>query len=515
MVSYRGRHRRFRTLLTAALVLPCLSHPCRRSEAQPSKLPAGLTHELAIDVRVAGVKGDGVTNDSPGLSALIAAHPKATFYFPTGTYVLHNPEINRPGLKLEGFSGTIRMAADARFACDNATAHAGQCIWVTDSRGASFENLSITYLDAAALPLPRRVAASNALLVENSRDLRFSNTTVFAATGSGIWNSNDIGIVFDGHTVIRNTSADGIHFENVGQGSISNLATTNTGDDALAVTNIQQDGPNCGFKANRVTIENSRARGIATAGACDASFTGIEIDGTANTAIAVTQDREIHSRRSSNVLVSGATVRRAGRLHREAGTDNCVEVASSTQVVIQQVNCQDSAGDGVMIYGHADNVTVQDVRVISSGNNGFQTAENASNVNFLRDHAQDSGQNGFDIEVSDRVDLEDCTTEDSSSYGFYHSRSSAITEKDLTASNAAKHDPNHRAWWAENLTGFISVDGLAVADAQDICTGFTIGDYANSGAVTLKRIEFRLSHGTYSMQPGPSSHYFRQTHGPR
>jgi hypothetical protein len=63
-----------------------------------------LADPTVINMKGAGAKGDGVTDDSAAIQAAIDAAPDNTkFYFPAGTYRLHNIDItNRSQLQFEG-----------------------------------------------------------------------------------------------------------------------------------------------------------------------------------------------------------------------------------------------------------------------------------------------------------------------------------------------------------------------------------------------------------------------------
>jgi Pectate lyase superfamily protein/Right handed beta helix region len=454
-----------------------------------------------INVLSRGAKGDGLTNDSPAIQRLISRNRTTSLYFPPGTYILHNRGNNNPGLTFRGFSGTIRMAKGAEFACDTVDATAGQCVWIIDSRAVTLDQVTITYRDFAKLPVPRNAAIANALLIENSSNITLVNTTILGSTGSGIWNTDSDRITYAGKTSISNTSADGIHFENVGGSSLSDLYTEETGDDALGVTNIAKTNPKCGLKAIGIHIHNSHSRGIATAGGCNASFENIVVDGTANSGIAATQDNFIGSRASMHITFSQAEIKGAGAIDGIRGDAHCIDIGGSQFVAVSNVTCSGLKEGGAFIYGNASNVIVQNVTLSGPLGNGFQSS-NASYVSLLNDRVTYTSGNGFDIEVTSHATLHDCRTDDAGGYGFFHSRSSDVTETSLTSRNSAsKIGGNNRAWWAEYMRGPIAVDGLTVIDDQRRATGYVVGDYANpEHSVILNNIAFQLAHGMQSIE---------------
>ena len=256
------------SLQPAQCLPPTLTQP-----AALASTPVTLTVPAnAINVLANGATGDGQTNDTPALQAIVNKNPSGFIYFPAGQYVLHNADENTPGLLFQGFEGVAYVANGARFLCDNATSSAGQCIDIVDSSNATFDNFRVGYVDESQLPLARNEAISNGILVVGSTNLTFNNTTVEASTGSGIWTTGSTFLNFLNGTSVSNTAADGIHFENVGNSVLNGFASHNTGDDAIGATNIATSGINCGMDASNIQIFQSHSRGIAAAGSCGYSF---------------------------------------------------------------------------------------------------------------------------------------------------------------------------------------------------------------------------------------------------
>lgn len=468
--------------------------------------PIAFSQSYGTDVQAAGIKADGSTNDTPALQKLINSNLSGTFYFAPGTYKLHNSGVNTPGLELSGFSGSIIMAKGASFACDTASTNSGQCIWVVSSNGASFQNLTITYTNAGSLPLARTSSTGNALLVENSSNISFLNTTIVGSSGSGIWNTNSTNISYNGTTTISNTTADGLHFENVGSGTVANLITNLTGDDALGVTNIAASNPNCGLTVASAQITNSRSRGIAAVGACTAVFTNVVINGTANSALAANQDTTISSRVTSNITFNNVVASNVGTVSSTIGGNKyCIDIGASNYVTAFNVTCNGSKDDGVFVYANANNAVVQDVVLNTPGNNGFQTG-GATNVSFIDDQAIGAVNNGFDIESGTNVTLRNCQARNSGGYGFYHSRSSNVTESGIVSQDSATTGASHRAWWAESMSGPINVSGLTVVDDRSAAEGYILGDYNLGGhALVVNSLVFQIAHGSGTVQKNDSS----------
>jgi hypothetical protein len=318
-------------------VPPTITQPAPIASTPVSlTLPAAST----INVLLNGAAGDGHTNDSPALQSIVDNNPNAVIYFPLGHYVLDNPAIHQSGLVFSGFHGTAIMANGASFLCDTATTSAGQCIYIVNSSGATFDNFQVGYLDEQNLPLSRSQAVSNAILVEASNALNFGNTTVTASTGSGIWVTGSTNISFLGGTSVANTAADGLHFENVGNATLVGYTSRNTGDDGLAASNISTSNTNCGLNATNMQIYQSKSRGIAVAGACGSTFSNFYIANTANSGLGIGQDPTINSLVPENSTFSGGTVVNAGQYPSViSGLKDCIDIALSNTTSVSNVEC--------------------------------------------------------------------------------------------------------------------------------------------------------------------------------
>jgi Pectate lyase superfamily protein len=459
-------------------------------------LPTATT----INVLLNGAAGDGQTNDSPALQSVVNNNPNAVIYFPIGDYVLDNPSPNQPGLLFSGFQGTAIMANGARFLCDTATTSAGHCIRIINSTGASFDNFRVGYTQEQNLPLARTSAISSGILVENSSALNFGNTTIEASTGSGIWVTDSTGISFLSGTSVSNTTADGLHFENVGNATVVGYTGRNTGDDSLAATNIAPTNPNCGLKASNIQIYQSHSRGIAVAGACGSSFSNFFIENTSNSGLGVVQDQTIQSRIPVNSTFSDGTVVNAGRYPGIPGSKDCIDIAESSTTTVSNVECSTPMIDGVFIFGGADQVTVSGVTVDAPANVGLQ-AVGSTNVSLANTVSRNSANAGYAIQSLQGGSMAGADTCSSGVYGFYHSAAIHFTESNLMSYDSAENSSMHRVWWAENNSEAVSVNGFSILDDQAHHAPDVVGGFGDaSGSIVVDGITQNLLDTTLSMQ---------------
>src|SRR5688500_3418964 len=73
---------------------------CIESSAEADAHPTGQAGGKVLSVKGFGAKGNGVADDTAAIQAAIAAAPKeSTVYFPVGTYMVSNLQVNnRSGL---------------------------------------------------------------------------------------------------------------------------------------------------------------------------------------------------------------------------------------------------------------------------------------------------------------------------------------------------------------------------------------------------------------------------------
>ncbi len=447
----------------------------------------------ALNTKLYGTWGDGQHEDGAVIQSLIQANPYGTIFLPLGIYRLENPSLNKAGLMFQNFHGRFVLANGARLLCTNATTTAGQCIHIYNSSNATFDNLEVGYFNNDKLPMGRNSATNNAILVERSTSITLNHTTVEASTGSGIWVTDSKKVTFNGGTWVSNTTADGLHFENDADSSVTGFTAGNTGDDSLAATNIQKNNPNCGLTASHLRINNSRSRGIAVAGACTATFDDFAIDMTANSGIGSEQDTYLGSRVPTDIHFTNGTITRAGQYTSIInGNKDCVDFTNTTNSSVSGVSCGWSKNDGVFVFQQSDHITIDNVAVHDAGNVGFQ-AVNATNVVFSNDVTRSSAREGYAIQQVTNGQISGSTVCSAGNYGFYHSGSRGLVESNLQSYDSSEGQSSNRVWWAENMNGSLSLRGLTVFDDKAQKKPIVVGAWNAPGVSLLTVLPQMLS----------------------
>jgi hypothetical protein len=448
-----------------------------------------LPSSTTINVRLVGAAGDGTTIDSGVIQSIINSNPNGTIYFPMGIYRLHNSSFDQPGLLFENFHGTAIMQSGARFLCDTITVGvAGQCIHILNSSNATFANFDIGYIGDSALPYPRSEAGNNALLVENSQNITISNTTVEHSPGSGIWVTGSMGINFLNGTSVNNTTADGLHFENDGNSSVVGYFAQNTGDDALSATNQSTGVVNCGLSASNIQIYRSLSSGIAVRGACNSTFSNFYIDTTANSGLIVAQDPNFSTLVPQSAIFKNGTVLSSGRISSPvvSGKD-CIDISTSQGTSISNVACVYPLISGVRTDGGANDVTLNGVTVDAAPNLGFQI-DDATNVWLTNTISRNSAGGGYVFDTGysggSVVGAYACN---SGAYGFYHAGVSHVAESTLVSYDSSEGNSSNRAWWAENGTSYISLNGIQLID-NETSKPIVVGSTGGNGTITINEV---------------------------
>ncbi len=448
-----------------------------------------LPSSTTVNVRFAGAAGNGTTIDSGVIQSIINSNPNGTIYFPLGLYRLDNSSFNQAGLLFDNFHGTAIMQNGARFLCDTITVGvAGQCIHILNSSNAAFANFDIGYIGDAALPYPRSKAGNNALLVENSQNITISNTTVEHSPGPGIWVTGSTGINLLNGTSVNNTTADGLHFENDGNSSVVGYYAQNTGDDALSVTNQSTGVVNCGFTASNIQIYRSLSSGIADRGACNSSFSNFYIDTTANSGLMIGSDVNFNMLAPTSAIFTNGIVLSSGRISSPvvAGKD-CIDISTSQGTSITNVACVYPLISGVRTDGGANAVTLKGVTVDAAPNLGFQI-DDATNVWLTNTISRNSAGGGYVFNTGySWGSVAGAYACNSGTYGFYHAGVSHLAESNLVSFDSSEGNSSNRAWWAENGTSNVSLNGIQLFD-NETSKPIVVGSTGGNGTITINGV---------------------------
>ena len=433
-----------------------------------------------------GAAGNGSTDDSGAIQSIIDSHPNETIYFPLGLYRLHND--NGPGLQFSNFHGTAIMQNGARFLCDTiATPAAGTCIRIVNSSSATFGNFDIGYIGDSALPFVRSDAGNTAMLVEDSQSITLNNTTIEHSPGPGIWVDTSTNIQFLGGTSVNNTTADGLHFENAGSAVVNNYFSQNTGDDALEWNNTSTGTVNCGLTASNIQIYRSLSSGIAVRGGCGATFSNFYVDTTANSGLMVGQDNNFTTDVPKNNVFTNGKVLSSGRFSSPVvSAKDCIDVATSQGATFNNIECVYPLEDGANVNGNATDVTLNGVTVDAAPNVGFAVGP-AKNVWLTNTISRRSAGGGYVFIGASGGSVTGAYSCNSGSYGYYHAASSNLAESNLFSYDSSEGNSSNRAWWAENGSSSISLNGIKLLDDKTR-NPIVVGEVGGNGSITINGV---------------------------
>jgi hypothetical protein len=451
-----------------------------------------------LNVRNMGAAGNGTTIDSGALQSIVSSNPNATIYFPTGLYLLHND--NGPGLQFSNFSGTAVVQPGARFLCDTIqTPIAGTCIRIVNSSNATFDNFEIGYIGDSALPFVRSEAGNTAMLVENSQNITLNNTVIEHSPGPGIWVDTSTNIQFLNGTSVNNTTADGLHFENVGGAVVNGYFSQNTGDDALEWNNTSTGTVNCGLSASNIQIYRSLSSGIAVRGGCGATFSNFYIDTTANSGLISAQDPNFGTRVPTGNTFTNGTVRSSGRFSSPVvSAKDCIDLGMSQGTTFNNVACDYPLVNGALIDGGASDVTMNGVSMSVVPNVGFAVS-GASNVWFTNTVSRNAAGGGYVFIGTSGGSLTGALACNSGVYGYYHASTSNLAESNLTSYDSSEGNSSNRAWWAENGSSNISLNGMLLID--DLTHNpIVVGEVGGNGSIPINGVSIQSSYANFVIQ---------------
>ena len=465
--------------------------PTMEAPARPSTKPAALAAPSSSFVSVTsyGATGNGSTIDGPAIVATMSANPTGTVYFPAGTFLLNNSGVNSFGLTIPtSFHGSLFFAQGALLQCNTSTSSAGQCVSFMNNTAIQVFGMHISYSNTASLPLPRnQVSPNNALFVQASSHLLFTNITIDASPGVGIWNTGSTNLAYS-NVFISTTSADGFDFDNCQDGSLRGYWSTNTGDDAVAFRNLIPSGALNGGSVSGFHIRTSHARGIAVIGQVGVSVSDGYIYGTGYSGIAASQDPAVASNIPADTKFSDINIYHAGdgTVSVPAGTlgnKYCIDLGASTHTTIFNVSGHYCGNNGLYAYSETAGAQTgfhgNGIHIDHSNNVGFQ-ASGVSDFHLVNADSTLSAGSGFSfINLADS-EITDITSTNDGAYGIYISGANRLIGRNWRASNAAGTNGG-LAIEIEAPTGPMSVDGVEVSDSNATATGYKIGGY-NIGA---------------------------------
>ncbi len=299
---------------------------------------------------------------------------------------------------------------------------------------------------------------------------------------------NSTGIQFLNGTGVNNTTGDGLHFENDGNSTVVGYFSQNTGDDALSATNQSTGTVNCGLTASNIQIFRSLSSGIAVRGACNSSFSNFYIDTTANSGLIVGQDPNFATRVPQNTTFATGTVLSSGRFSSPvvSGKD-CIDISTSQSSAFYSISCVYPLISGVRTDGGASAVTLTAVTVDAAPNLGFSIS-NTNNVWLTNTVSRSSAGGGYVFNSGyvggSIVGAYACN---SGGYGFYHAGVQSLAESNLVSYDSSEGNSSNRAWWAENGTQRIYLNGIKLLD--DITKRpIIIGGVGGNGTITINNV---------------------------
>lgn len=292
-----------RTLLLAAPAAAILGG-CALSSPRPT-----------VNVRDYGAVGDGRTDDSGAVIAATAAlKPGHTLYFPTGSYrFAEKMPPMQAAIAICGLSDVaVEFGPKAELLMDNLDAGLGRGHGVLVCGRASGVTLRNVRVRWAAQPVQRSFGDGIRILGYPSdttpplpdwtgstgpvTDVKLFDCEVESSPQAGVIMMGVAGIRVDGLTV-RNSMADGLHFNACRRATVHRHRAVNTGDDGLALVTYYSETfsynskaqtfafpelnawSDSGFVISNVTVTGGGANGLRLAGANDVRIRWLTVSG--------------------------------------------------------------------------------------------------------------------------------------------------------------------------------------------------------------------------------------------
>ena len=256
------------------------------------------------------------------------------------------------------------------------------------------------------------------------------------------------------------------------------------------------------MEASNLQIFQSHSRGIAAAGSCGYNFSNFYIQDVANSGVGALQDPTISSRVPTNNTFTNGTIVNAGTYPSAIWATRIAWTPTSAHSQLSRTWSATARGQTECIsFSGADQVTISGVSVDAAPNAGFQTGD-STNIQFLNTISRNSGQTGYSLQSTQTGSLVGAVTCSSGTYGFYHSGTTGVTESGLLSYDSDEGASSlHRAWWAENGSGPITVTGFTVLDDQSHSAPVIVGGVGDaSGSLVINGLVQDLVGSTLQVQ---------------
>jgi Right handed beta helix region len=373
------------------------------------------------------VPSNGGMGAVPGLSAsniaaqnrvaLLAAlnSSSGSYFVPSGDYLIDNtystPDNFETGLKVLSFTGQLICSPMARFIYTDNTCRGLLFAFCGPFRVANYHYEYQT-------PGPTRIATADGFLVYDSTDVEVLNIYGNGSSGAGAIFGQVIRPRVIGAT-LRNSKADGLHFNNCQDPMVVDVDCENTGDDGLAFVNYQSGTNNQGAFATNVRIKNSEGNGITSIGQSGVSVSNFQIDSTRVGGIYVGEQVPWSSRVPERVTISNGVIKDPGRY-------------SSPMVIGAGVNLE-TCGRGIELA----NITV--INPATHGVVAYNSALTSARQISLKDvTVYDCAAQGFSIQYQADVHMDGCTVIGSNEEGFFFQQNTNVAFGTLTAQDTSK-----------------------------------------------------------------------------
>jgi hypothetical protein len=152
--------------------------------------------------------------------------------------------------------------------------------------------------------------------------------------------------------------------------------------------------------------------------------------------------------------------------------------------------------DGVLIDGGANAVTLTNVTVDAAPNVGFAVG-NATNLWFTNTISRNSAGGGYVFIGASWGSVNGAIACNSGAYGYYHAGTSNLAESKLVSYDSSEGNSSNRAWWAENGSSHMSLNGIQLLDDKT-ANAIVVGSNGANGTININNVSIDSTLGAVS-----------------